>query len=176
MRTIANIEYRGDNITLLEYHFEHLADKGLDDIDVGGYKFINHSRRIDFNSVSVDHLMSNLETCYTKEEVYDLLDILFPIEKVEQVLPTDDSEILLMGLNLLEEALSNQLKREEKQGRFNDSINDTIFDIYGLKGMLKSGEVSVTLPKSIVENFVHHHGVDFPQYIGEKFQLKQKKS
>jgi hypothetical protein len=176
MKTIANIEYRGDNITLLEYYFEHLADKGLDDIDVAGYKFINHSRRIEFNSVSEEHLTSNLETVYTKEETKELIDLFFPIEKVEQVLPTDDNEILLMGLNLLEEALSNQLKREEKQGRFNDSINDTIFDIYGLKGMLKSGEVSVTLPKSIVENFVHHHGVDFPLYIGEKFQLKPKKS
>ena len=93
---------------------------------------------------------------------------------VQQILPPDQVDILSRAINILETALGDQLQKEEKDtGRLNDDINNTLFDIIGLRGMLKSGEISVILPKDIVEYFVHHHNVDFPEYVGDKYQRKE---
>lgn len=74
------IEYKGDKLELKEYYNEHLADTNPrhEDIEVFGFKFINHTRGIEFDSVDDDHLLSNLETTYSSEDAQELIDLLLP--------------------------------------------------------------------------------------------------
>jgi hypothetical protein len=82
------------------------------------------------------------------------------VKMIRQVIPPVQMEIVQRALNVYEKALQQQDLDKH------DDINDELFDILCLRGMLK-GEVAVVHPKEVADAFSFHYaGVDWPEYYG----------
>lgn len=86
------------------------------------------------------------------------------MKMIRQRVPAEVLELAQRGLNLLQLALKEADPKNES-----DKIGYEIFDITTLKGLLK-GEVYTEFTKEEKESFVHKHGVDFPEYLGDELQ------
>lgn len=73
-----SIFFNDEKLELIEYYNDSLADLNpkREDIDVFGFKFINITKGIEFNSVDDEHLISNLETIYDENDALSIARLL----------------------------------------------------------------------------------------------------